>query len=96
MSEHEHNYQCFDRRHCPDTDLIAHRAAEAAVKEVFKQMGVNVDDPEKIEEFRKDLRLSNQLRKAADKGFFALIFTGMVVFVVTGIYTIYGKFSGGG
>ena len=96
MSEHEHDYQCFDRRRCPDTDLIAHKAAEAAVREVFKEMGINVDDPEKLEEFRKDLRLSNQLRKAADKGFFALIFTGMMVFVVTGLYTIYGKFHGGG
>lgn len=95
MSEYKIDYECYDRRHCPETDNIAHRAAKAAVKEVFNQMGVNVDDPEKLEEFRKDLRLSNQLRKAADKGFFALIFTGMMVFVVTGIYTIYGKFHGG-
>ena len=95
MSEHQIKYQCYDRRTCPDTDLIAHKAAEAAVREVFKEMGINVDDPEKLEEFRKDLRLSNQLRKVADKGFFALIFTGMTVFLVTGVYTIYSKFHGG-
>ena len=92
----EQDYQCYDPRSRTDPDYIAHKAAEAAVKQVFSHMGVNVDDPEKLEEFRKDLRLSNQLRKAADKGFFALIFTGMMVFVVTGLYTIYGKFHGGG
>lgn len=42
--------------------------AKAAVKEVFALLGVDVDDPEKVEEFRKDLRFGGSMRRATDRG----------------------------
>lgn len=58
----------------------AQEVADAAVKKVFAILGVDVDDPEKVEEFRMDLRFGRSMRRATDKGMIAI-----VVFVATGI-----------
>lgn len=47
--------------------------AKAAVKEVFAILGVDVDDPEKVEEFRKDLRFGGAMRRATDRGIMAMM-----------------------
>ena len=47
--------------------------AKAAVKEVFALLGVDVDDPEKVEEFRKDLRFGGAMRRATDRGVMAMM-----------------------
>jgi hypothetical protein len=52
-------------------------AADRAVKKVFAILGVDIDKPESIEEFREDLRFGRKLRKAADHG--TMAFVGTVV-----------------
>ena len=49
------------------------RSAELAVKKVFAILGVNVDEPREVEEFRENLRFGATLRRAADKGFLAMV-----------------------
>lgn len=58
------------RRH---EDHVSQEAAELAVKKVFAILGVDIDRPESVEEFREDLRFGRKMRKAADHGFLALI-----------------------
>ncbi len=53
--------------------LYDQRIAKAAVKEVFALLGVDVDDPEKVEEFRKDLRFGGAMRRATDKGISSIV-----------------------
>ncbi len=48
-------------------------AADRAVKKVFAILGVDIDKPESVEEFREDLRFGKRMRKAADHGFLAMI-----------------------
>ena len=52
-------------------------AADRAVKKVFAILGVDIDKPESVEEFRQDLRFGKKMRKAADHGFLAMI--GLIV-----------------
>jgi hypothetical protein len=52
-------------------------AADRAVKKVFAILGVDIEKPESVEEFREDLRFGKRMRKAADHGFLALI--GLIV-----------------
>ena len=54
----------------------ARESAELAVKKVFAILGVDIDDPEKVEEFRMDLRFGRSMRRAADRGLIA--FVGLV------------------
>ena len=59
---------------CPHAD----KSAEIAVRKVFAILGVDVDDPEKVEEFRMDLRFGKSMRRAADKGILAVVGLGAV------------------
>ena len=52
---------------------MSEEAAEHAVKKVFAILGVDIDRPESVEEFREDLRFGRKMRKAADHGFLALV-----------------------
>lgn len=52
--------------------------ADRAVKKVFAILGVDIDKPESIEEFREDLRFGRKLRKAADHGTMAFVGTLVV------------------
>jgi hypothetical protein len=52
-------------------------AADRAVKKVFAILGVDIEKPESVEEFREDLRFGKRMRKAADHGFLALV--GLIV-----------------
>jgi hypothetical protein len=61
------------------------RIAKAAVKEVFAILGVDVDNPEKVEEFRKDLRFGASMRRATDRGIIA-----MVVIVAAMVISAFG------
>ncbi len=74
---------------------MSEEAAEHAVKKVFAILGVDIDRPESVEEFREDLRFGRKMRKAADHGFLAivgLICVGLGAAVWTGIVS---KVSGG-
>ena len=48
-------------------------AADEAVKKVFAILGVDVDVPKEVEQFREDLRFGASMRRAADKGMLAII-----------------------
>ena len=48
-------------------------AADEAVKKVFAILGVDVDVPKEVEQFRGDLRFGASMRRAADKGMLAII-----------------------
>lgn len=50
-----------------------HALADQAVKKVFSLLGVDVDNPESVEEFRQDLRFGKKIRKAADHGLMAVV-----------------------
>lgn len=69
---------------CP----LSEAAAKSAVKQVFAILGVDVDDPKDVEEFRKDLRFGQSMRRASDKGVLAvvsLVFVGLAVSIWTGV-----------
>ena len=55
--------------HCPQVQ----QAAEDAVRKVFAILGVDVDVPKEVEEFRENLRFGASMRRAADKGMLAII-----------------------
>ena len=48
-----------DANDCPH----ANESAEAAVKKVFAILGIDVDVPKEVEDFRRDLRFTGDLRK---------------------------------
>lgn len=49
-----------------DLREIADRVAENSIRKVFAMLGVDVDDPKSVEEFRSDLRFAGRLRKVTD------------------------------
>lgn len=54
--------------------------ADRAVKKTFAILGVDIDNPASIEEFRQDLRFGKRLRKIADHG--TLAFFGAVAVAI--------------
>jgi hypothetical protein len=55
--------------------------ADRAVRKTFAILGVDIDKPESVEEFRQDLRFGKKLRKLADHGtmaFFAAVAIAIV------------------
>lgn len=61
--------ECANNSECPH----AEESAERAVRKVFAILGVDIDKPESVEEFREDLRFGKRLRRAADHGLFAMV-----------------------
>lgn len=51
----------------------AQQSAELAVKKVFAILGVDIDVPKEVEEFRENLRFGASMRRAADKGLIAFV-----------------------
>lgn len=73
-----------NQEECPQ----ASQAADAAVKKVFAILGVDIDKPESVEEFREDLRFGKKLRRVADHSILALfgvVITGLAAAVWAGI-----------
>ena len=58
----------ISRDECPQ----AEQAADHAVRKVFAILGVDIDRPESVEEFREDLRFGKKLRRVADHSLLAL------------------------
>lgn len=54
-------------------DDVARDAAEHAVKKVFAILGVDVDVPKEIEDFRKDLRFGSSMRKIGERSTLAMV-----------------------
>lgn len=62
--------------------------ADRAVRKTFAILGVDIDKPESVEEFRQDLRFGKRLRKIADHGtlaFFAAVAVAIVGAIWIGI-----------
>jgi hypothetical protein len=62
--------------------------ADRAVRKTFAILGVNIDNPESVEEFRQDLRFGKRLRKISDHGtmaFFAAVAIAIVGAIWIGI-----------
>lgn len=62
--------------------------ADKAVRKTFAILGVDIDDPASIEEFRQDLRFGKRLRRIADHGtlaFFAAVAVAIVGAIWIGI-----------
>lgn len=80
---------------CEEKCPHAQEVAETAVKKVFAILGVDINKPESVEEFREDLRFGKKMRKAADHGFLAMvtIFSGAILIVLWAGVT--AKFKGG-
>ena len=84
-----HN-ECSMPADCPHAEA----AAESAVKKVFAILGVDVDTPKEVEEFRANLRFGAGLRRAADKGALAIIGAVAVAFLAALWGGIIGKLGG--
>lgn len=54
--------------------------ADYTAKKFFAILGVDIDKPESVEDFREDLRFGKKLRRAADHGMLA--FLGIVAAAV--------------
>jgi peroxiredoxin len=66
--------ECESKNECSQmAKEYAEQAAEKAVKKTFAILGVDVDDPNALEEFREDLRFGKRMRRAADKGFMTAV-----------------------
>ena len=73
---------------CSMGERLSDESADKAVKKVFAILGVDINKPESVEEFREDLRFGKKLRKLADHGFFvlvALLFTGLAWAALDGV-----------
>lgn len=68
MSEEKHGCS-LPPEYCPRVK----EAADEAVKKVFAILGVDVDVPKDVEQFRENLRFGASMRRAADKGMLAII-----------------------
>lgn len=68
MAEEKH--QCtLPPQYCPHVK----EAADEAVKKVFAILGVDIEVPKEVEQFRENLRFGASMRRAADKGMLAII-----------------------
>jgi hypothetical protein len=69
----DRKFPARDEESCLPVESVSAAAADRAVKKVFAILGVDVDRPESVEEFRSDLRFGRKLRKIADHGTIAFI-----------------------
>jgi hypothetical protein len=67
------------------------RSADRAVKKVFAILGVDLDRPESVEEFREDLRFGKKMRKVADHGALAFVGVAMAGFAYAVWYGLVSK-----
>lgn len=73
---------------CAFSERKTQEAAESAVRKVFAILGVNIDLPESVEDFRADLRFGKKMRKFADHGllaFFGVVAAAFAAAVWAGI-----------
>lgn len=61
------------QKRCQEDEAIIQAAADHAVKKTFAILGVDISDPESVEEFRQDLRFGKRMRKMADHGQLVLV-----------------------
>jgi hypothetical protein len=79
--------KCELKRRAEDNQDICPQSVEAAnhaVKKVFAILGVDIDKPESVEEFREDLRFGKKLRRASDHGQLVMVaaFVGGMAYAI--------------
>ena len=81
---------------CRNVDDCTHatESAAKAVKMVFAILGVDVDSPKEVEEFRENLRFGASLRRAADRGLLAVVAAAAVGFSAAIWAGIIARFGG--
>lgn len=78
-----------DRRRPLPSHIISKDAADQAVKRVFEILGVDIDKPEQVEEFREGLRFGSYMMNLAKKsiaGFIIALFTSLAGAIVWSWY----------
>ena len=96
MDDHRRTSSCDGPKHdCQLAREISEDAADNAVKKVFAILGVDIDKPESVEEFREDLRFGKKLRKAADHGQLALFAALFIALGAAAWSGIVQKLTGG-
>lgn len=78
---------------CP-TNQQCQDIADQSVKKVFAILGVDIDDPQQVEEFREDLRFGKRLRKYSDYGTMAVVAAVFVAIAAAVWAGILSKISG--
>lgn len=73
-------------------DVAAEKAARRAVKKTFAILGVNIDNPREVEEFRRDLRFAGDLRRNTNRGVWAII-TTICGLIGTAIWLALAKYN---
>lgn len=58
---------------CEKAEQAAEAAVDQAVKKVFAILGVDIDKPESVEEFREDIRFGKHMRKWGDRGMLTIV-----------------------
>jgi len=71
--------------HC----VVPEQAAEAAVKRAFEVLGVDINNPQQLEEFRKNLWFGGMVRKSFEKGMIATISAFILAVILAGLYSIF-------
>lgn len=75
-------------------EILVRQAADEAVKKMFAILGVNVDEPREVEEFRENLRFGASMRRAADKGLMVTV-SVIVVAALSALWVgVINKFTG--
>lgn len=72
----------------------AQESAELAVKKVFAILGVDIDVPKEVEEFRENLRFGATMRRASDRGMLAIVGAVAVALMAALWAGIVSKFGG--
>ena len=70
-----------ERMNHADTVLVE-RVAKAAVAEVFRNSGVNVEDPNQLDEFRENLRFNTTLRLLIKRGLWSVGGTMVTIIMI--------------
>jgi hypothetical protein len=74
---------------CP----IASDAADCAVRKVFAILGVDIDVPKEVEDFRENLRFGAYMRKMVDRGGIAIFVTLCGIILVAALNGISSAIS---
>lgn len=82
------------RKTCHHAEQAAEKASDKAVKKTFAILGVDIDNPQQVEEFRVSLRFGDQLRKAFDRGRFTFV-TAIAIALAAALWVgVKSKFGG--
>ncbi len=68
-----------------ELDRLAEQSARLALKKTFAILGVDIDDPREVEEFRQDLRFAGAMRQYTNKGMLAMV-TAVAVAIVAAVW----------